>query len=130
MWSTTHHVQVSIVNPDNNSDDVTGERPICYQMMEQTHVFDTNLQKELLSEYKRNSKNKSQKYANIVLDKKALIIILFRQCEKATKTELLSEQLAQRTAMLEAFQLLLSKCALFILAEMTVAYHTGPINKL
>ena len=46
-------------------------------MMEQTHVFDTNLQKELLSEYKRNSKNKSQEYAKFLADKKALITILF-----------------------------------------------------
>ena len=39
-WSTTHHVQVSIVHPDNNPDDVTGERSVCYQMMEQTHALD------------------------------------------------------------------------------------------
>ena len=51
LWSTTHHVQVSIVDPDNNPDDVTGEHPVQYQMMEQAHVFDANLQKELLLEY-------------------------------------------------------------------------------
>ena len=49
LWSTTYHVQVSTANPDNNANDVTVERPICYQMMEQTHVTEANLQKELLS---------------------------------------------------------------------------------
>ena len=43
QWSTTHHVQVSIVNPTDQVDKVTGEHPVCYQMMEQTHVFDANL---------------------------------------------------------------------------------------
>ena len=56
-------------------------------MMEQTHVFDANLQKELLSEYKRDSKNKYQEYAKFLADKKALIVILFGQCDEATKTK-------------------------------------------
>ena len=43
LWSTTHHVQVSIVDPDNDPDDVTGERPVCYQMIEQTQVTEANL---------------------------------------------------------------------------------------
>ena len=57
QWSTTHHVQVSTVNP-LNSPLVDGLRPARFEMMEQTHVFDTNLQKEQLSlsEYKRDSK--------------------------------------------------------------------------
>ena len=57
-------------------------------MMEQTHVFNANLQKELLSEYKRNSKNKSQADAKFLADKKALITILFGHCDKATKTKI------------------------------------------
>ena len=51
LRSTTLHVQIIIVDPDNEVDKDTGERPLCYQMMEQTHVFDANLQKELLLEY-------------------------------------------------------------------------------
>ena len=51
LWSTTYHVHVSIINQDNDPDDATSEPLVCYQMMEQTHVFDANLQKELLSEY-------------------------------------------------------------------------------
>ena len=56
--------------------------------MEQTHVFDANLQKERLSRYERNSKNKPQEYAKFLADKKALITILFRQCDGATKTKI------------------------------------------
>ena len=63
-------------------------RPIRFEMIKQTHVFDANLQKELLSEYKQNSKKKSQEYAKFLADKKALITILFGQCDEATKTEI------------------------------------------
>ena len=49
MWSTIHHVQVSIVDPEDDADEKTGKRPVHYQMMEQTHVTGANLQKELLS---------------------------------------------------------------------------------
>ena len=62
-------------------------------MMEQTRIFDANLQKELLSEYECDSKNKSQEYAKFLADKKALITILFGQCDEATKTKMLLEQL-------------------------------------
>ena len=92
QWSTTHHVQVSTVNPNDAADRVTGERPVRFQMMERTHVFDANLQKELLSEYERDSKNKSQEYAKFLADKKALITILFGQCDEAKpRLKLLSE---------------------------------------
>ena len=91
QWSITDNVQVSIVDPNDNPDDVTGERPVCYQMMEQTHVFDTNLWKELLLKYERNFKNKSQENAKFLADKKALITILFRQCDEATKTKIALE---------------------------------------
>ena len=57
-------------------------------MMKQTQVFDTNLQKERLSEYEWNSKNKSQEYGKFLADKKALITILFRQYDEATKTKI------------------------------------------
>ena len=55
-----------------------GSRPDRFEIMEQTHVFDANLQKELLLEYKRDSKNKSQEYAKFLANKKALITIKFR----------------------------------------------------
>ena len=43
QWSTIHHVQITTVNPNNAVDRVTGKRLVCFQMMEQTHAFDTNL---------------------------------------------------------------------------------------
>ena len=64
-----------------------GSRLACFEMMEQTHVFDTNLQKERLLKYEGNSKNKYQEYAKVFADKKALITIIFGQCVEATKTE-------------------------------------------
>ena len=85
--STTHHVQITIVNPDTEAED-DGLRPVRYQMMEQTHVTDKNLQKELLSEYEHNSKNKSQEYTKFLVDKKSLIMILFGQCDEATQTKI------------------------------------------
>ena len=51
-------MQVSTVNP-YDTPQADGSRPICFETMEQTHVFDANLQKELLTEYERDSKNKS-----------------------------------------------------------------------
>ena len=59
--------------------------------MEQTHVFDTNFKKELLSEYKRDSKNKSQEYVKFLANKKALITIIFGQCDEATKAKITLE---------------------------------------
>ena len=61
-------------------------RPVTYQVMEQTIVTNANLQKQLLSEYERNSKNKSQEYNKFLADKKSLITILYGQCDKATQT--------------------------------------------
>ena len=87
QWSTTHHVQVSTVNP-MDVPLANGSRPECFDMMERAHVFDANLQKEQLSEYKQNSKNKSQEYTKILADMKALITIIFDQCDEATKIKI------------------------------------------
>ena len=87
LWSTTHHLQINTVNTDANAE-ADGLCPVCYQMMEQTHVTDANLQKELLSEYEYSCKNKCQEYSKFLVDKKSLITILFRQCDEATQTEI------------------------------------------
>ena len=86
-----------------------GLRPARFETREQTHAFDTNLQKELLLEYNRDSKNKSQEYSKFLADKKALITIIFRQCDDSSSSS--------------------SDYAQFVLAVTTVAYHTVPINK-
>ena len=46
------------------------ERVVIYQTVEQRIVTNANLQKQLLSEYGRNSKNKSQEYNKFLRDKK------------------------------------------------------------
>ena len=60
-----------------------------------TRVFDTNLQRQLLLEYKRKSKIKSEECPKFVAEEKALITIIVGQCDEATKTKLLLEQLSQ-----------------------------------
>ena len=58
-------------------------------MVEQrTYVFDTNLQQQLLSDFEQKSKIKSQEYSKVVTDKKALMTIIYRQCDGATQTEI------------------------------------------
>ena len=76
QYSTTHHVEIRTVNPTDLAA-ADGLRPPTFKTMEKTHVFDTNLQKELLLEYKRNSKIKSQEYSKFLVDKKTLITIIF-----------------------------------------------------
>ena len=87
QWSTTHHVQISTVSPADPAA-ANGLHPPTITMEQQTHVFDANLQKELLSEYERASKIKFQEYAKFLADKKALITIIFSQCDEVTKTEI------------------------------------------
>ena len=50
LWSITHNVQDSIIDPEDDADEEADEHLIRYQIMEQTHVIDINLLKELLSE--------------------------------------------------------------------------------
>ena len=85
LWSTTHCVEIRTVNQSNLTVD-NDSRPPTITMTQQTHVFNANLQKELLSEFKRNSKIKSQEFSKFIANKKALITIIFRQCDKARKT--------------------------------------------
>ena len=59
--------------------------------MNKTIVTDANLQKQLLSECKRNSKLKSQEYSKFLQDIKSLITILYGQCDEATQTEIALE---------------------------------------
>ena len=44
--------------------------------------------KQLLLEYERNSKNKSQEYTKFLADKKSLFKILLGQCDEATQTKI------------------------------------------
>ena len=61
LWSTTHHIQIASVDPGVELVACTNMRSVTYRVMEQTLVTNANLQKQLLSDYERNSKNRSQK---------------------------------------------------------------------
>ena len=67
---------------------VDGSGHPIFEALKQTHVFDTNLMKELLPEYERGSKIKSQEYSKFLANKKAVIMIIFRQCDEASKTKI------------------------------------------
>ena len=81
-------MEIQTVTPTTTIDPSTRVHPFVPVVVEQTYISDTNLQKQLLLEYKRKSKIKSEEYAKFVADKKALITIIFGQCDEATKTEI------------------------------------------
>ena len=74
LWSNTHQIQVTTVAAEAAliEGTTTGEHVTTYELVEQTIVTNANLQKQLLSEYKRNSRNKSQEYSKFLRDKKSL----------------------------------------------------------
>ena len=63
------------INPNNAIDAQTGGCPIVTKVVVKTHVFNANLQKQLLSDYDLKSKTKSQEWAKLTANKKALITI-------------------------------------------------------
>ena len=68
--------------------DASGARLIIQVMVTKTHVFNANMQKRLLSEHDLKSKIKSQEWAKLTANKKALMTIICGQCNNATLTEL------------------------------------------
>ena len=95
-----------------------------------THVFDANLQKHLPLQYKRSSKIKSEEYTKFLADKKALITIIFRQYDEATKTKIAFRETYAADRQARLLVKFLNQLRTVFLAAMTVAYHTGPINRL
>ena len=71
LWSNTQQIQVFSVLPETALVEGTtpNERVVTYQLMEQIIVTNSNLQKQLLSEYTRNSKKKSQEYSKFLREK-------------------------------------------------------------
>ena len=64
-WLSTHHVEIQTVVPTAAVDTTTGVRPFDPIVVEQTHVFDANIQKPVLSEYKLKSKIKFEAYTSL-----------------------------------------------------------------
>ena len=82
-------MEIQTVNPTATIDLTTSVRPpITFVVQKKTDVFDANLQKWLLSQYKRSYKIKSEEYAKLVANKKALITIIFGQFDEATRTKI------------------------------------------
>ena len=85
LWSHIHQIQIATVA--DKAALVVGsatERVATYELVNKTIVRNANLQKQLLSDYERNSKLKSQEYSKFLQDKKSLITILYGQCDEAT----------------------------------------------
>ena len=80
-------MKIQTVAPGAKVNATTGLCPCVPILVKQTHVYDANLRKQLLSEYKQNSKKDSVEYTKFFANKKALIKIIFRQGDEATKTK-------------------------------------------
>ena len=68
--------------------DAHGVCPVTTQMVEKTHVFKSNFQKQLLLEYDHKTNIKKQEWAKLTANKKSLITIIFGQCNDAIRTEI------------------------------------------
>ena len=84
LWSNTCDVESKTIDrlvvPLGNN-----KRLSIIKLEQKSHVFNANLQKQLLSDFKQKSKIKSEECSKFVADKKALITIIFGQCDKAKK---------------------------------------------
>ena len=71
LWSHTHQIQgVTVAGKANLVEGSLTERVATYELVNKTIVTDANLQKQLLSEYDRKSKLKSQEYSKFLQDKR------------------------------------------------------------
>ena len=90
LWSIPHQIQVVTIAEGGARimGSITSKRVTTYKLVDQTVITIASLQKQLLSEYKHNSKNKSEEYSKFVQDKKSLCKTLYGQCDEATQTEI------------------------------------------
>ena len=86
-WSATYHVEVVTVDPAAQSG-ANGLRPPVVEVQEKTHVFNPNLQKQLLSEHDIQCKLKLGEWYKLLADKKSLMTIIYGHCDDATRTEI------------------------------------------
>ena len=84
LWFTTYHVKIRTVYPTETTAG-NGSRTPTITMEWQTYIFDANLQKELLLEFKRNFKIKSQEFFKFVANKKTLVMIIFQAIQRCNK---------------------------------------------
>ena len=101
QWSTVMNVKTNTVDR-NAAWDVAGVRPIIKRLTKRIHVFDENVQKQRIAEYKLQKRLKQQEWDKIIANKKALMTLICRQCDKATLTELPLKKYTKLTATMEA----------------------------
>ena len=85
QWSNTYYVEVVTVDPQA----VPDAQGLCAPVIEtqkRTNVFDSNLQKELLSDHNMKYKLKLQEWYKLLADKRSLMTIIYGQCDDATRT--------------------------------------------
>ena len=70
---------IDTINPNAAVNSQTSAGPTTSTMVEKTHVFEANLQKQLLLEYNKNLKIKTQEWAKLIADKMSLMNIIFGQ---------------------------------------------------
>ena len=87
-WSNTYHVEVRTVDPAAQPDANTGLCPLVTKVHEKTHVFNPNLQKQLLSEHDMKCKLKLQEWSKPLANKRSLMTIIYGQCNNATRTKI------------------------------------------
>ena len=87
QWSSTYHVEVNTVDP-NGQLNTNGTRVIIKALQKRTNIHNPNLQKQLLSEHDMKSKLELQEWYKLTTDKKALMTIIYGQCDDATRTEI------------------------------------------
>ena len=86
--ASSQYVEIQTVAPGDAIDATNGVRPFVPNVVEQTHVFEANPQKQILSENKRKSKNKSLEYTQFLVEKSSIHNLIFGQCDEATKTKI------------------------------------------
>ena len=86
QWSNTYHVEVVTVDANAQPHVNTGRRPPVIKVQEKTHIFDPNLQKQLLWEHDIQCKLKVSEWSKLLADKRSLMTILYGQYNNATRT--------------------------------------------
>ena len=71
------NVEFDTVDPKATMDTTTGAHPNIKVVTKKNHVFDANLQKQLLLVYDLESKIKQQEWAKYIADKKTLMILVY-----------------------------------------------------
>ena len=69
----------------------TGRCPEVVEVQEKTHIFDQNLQKQLLLEHDIQYKLKLGECSKLLADKRSLMTFIYGQCDDATRTKIALE---------------------------------------